>query len=508
MNTLFGVDKQNDVELKYRQARKFLRALIDVELPTSSGGEHAIYCNEVCDWCQGRNTDNLGIDRSRSPHSGTSDVTNGLTDQPRPRIVYLKDFGAIAPYAKTLLNELILAVRSRRIALRSSAYSTQPYEVQSTVIVLGVSRSPELSPHSRGEKETWQAFVDGFKTSNHEKLSRLCPKIDRVSISGDTESITNVLGSALLAGAGRVSHADSTPDAAGKGFRQFCKMLGISSDTESSTSTSSDNESTPSDGSDKRRIAIYRRIIGVHGFFDSRDSPLKLEQGGVGGQRPDLDLWRKGKARAQKERKEELASACFAANERILCEALAYCGGKLQESFGVFSALPEGDPIADGAMGSDRLERKTDELEMEKYATLSGLRFHELPKTLAKSIATLALCGLSPKSGAYESAVSKTSLSNSAFLPSSPPSTKVEERIISPEDIAAAIRAGISATHQLDQWLDDYEKLKKGNRRNAGNENNEDKKEDPVIARVRSKGNLNSHEETLLQCVVTPVSCP
>lgn len=433
-----------------------------------------------------------------------------MTDQPRPRIVYLKDFGAIAPYAKTLLNELILAVRSRRIALRSSPYSTQPYEVQSTAIVLGVSRSPELSPHSRSEKETWQAFVDGFKTSNYGKLSRLCPKIDRVSISGDTESITTVLGSALLAGAGRVSHADSTPDAAGESFRQFCKMLGISSDTdtESRTITSSDDESTTSDGSDKRHRAIYRRIIGVHGFFDSRDSPLKLEQGGVGKQRPDLDLWRKGKARAQKERKEELASACFAANERILCEALADCGGKPQESFGVFSALPEGDPIADGAMGSDRLERKTDELEMENYATLSGLRFHELPKTLAKSIATLALCGLSPKSGAYESAVSKTSLSNSAFLPPSPPSTKVEERIISPEDIAAAIRAGISATHQLDQWLDDYEKLKKGIRRNAGNENNEDKKEDPVIARVRSKGNLNSHEEKLLQCVVDTSELP
>jgi hypothetical protein len=63
------------------------------------------------------------------------------------------------------------------------------------------------------------------------------------------------------------------------------------------------------------------------------------------------------------------------------------------------------------------------------------------------------------------------------------------ERIVSPKDVAVAMTASISASHQLGQWVDNY-KVKN------------EKKEDPVITEVRSRDDLNSHEEKLLRCVV------
>jgi hypothetical protein len=144
------------------------------------------------------------------------------------------------------------------------------------------------------------------------------------------------------------------------------------------------------------------------------------------------------------------------------------------------------------------LKKTEEELEAEKYATLAGLKSNRPPLALANQIATLALYGLpSSEPATPGSEVSRTPFSGSASSLPSSRLTKVEERIVSPEDIAAAIATVISGNRQLDQWLDNYKKVAK-NQDNAEKEN----KEDPVVAKVRSSEDLNSHEERLLECVV------
>ena len=493
MNALFGIGKQNDDEFKSRQTQRFLRAMINAELPVPSDNEKTVADASVrattaelpqtdASIPDGADTDNLGIKRSRSASSagGNSVAIDGLASKPRSRIIYLKDFGALAPYARNFLRELILAVRSRRTAL-SSSDAHKPYEVhkiQPTVIVLGVSRSLEHSRKSRGHKNTRRAFVDGIKKTDYESLRNICPQIDQPSVSSEAESITNILGNALLAAPNRVNGVNTS---SWNPFEWY-----IPSSVWGANDTSDDP--------DMGHKAIYRRIVGVLGFFDSRDPPLNPEQGDKGEPKPDLDLWRKGEAMAQKERRKEYASACFAANEDTLRKALTNCGGKVQEGFGVFSALPEGNPTPDHRTGSKK-SKKEEKLGMEKFGLLFGLRSDVLPRAVADQIAATALFGPPPIPTTPKS-VSSRMPPNTSTSSSPSASTKVEERVISPEDIAAAFSASINAKHELDQWLDNYEKPEKGNERSKK------KKEDPVVAKVRSRDNLNTHEETLLQCVV------
>lgn len=471
LNTLFGIGGQDDLS-KQSKAQMFLRAMINVELPTSSADEMIVDAEPSKDSAtdvgirNGGNTDDSRAERPQCPTSSfrrnSPDAVDELPGRPRARIIYLKDFGAIASHGRSFLRELIVAVRSRRTALQTNL---EPHcKIKPTVIVLGVSHSPEHS------LPRWSAFINGFKSPDYENLCLLCPNISQPSASSDTESIANVLGDALLATPNRVRDANTT-----------------------------------SDDPDMGHGAIYRRVIGMHGFFDLRDLSVVQDGSGGGGHGSDLGLWLRGEAVVQKERKEEFASLraarVFAANEELLHKALASCGGKACGGFGVFSALPEGTPTADDTTRSNKLRKTGEELEMEKFATLSGLRSNKLPQALANSIAALALYGLSPKSATSESVVSETLSGNS--MPSFPSSLSTEiERIVSPGDVATAVVASISGKHQLEQWLDNYEKLKKGNECDVKRENNEDPKEDPVVAKVRASGSLNEYEERLFGCVV------
>lgn len=467
--------------------------MINVELPGSGGGVDASMRATAAGLPQESATD-ISMPRSGSI-DGNSVATNDSTIRPRPRIIYLKDFGAIASHGRSFLRELILAVRSRRTALQPISDSDEPYDVrkiQPTVIALGVSHSPENPPHKCCPTHTWSTFVDGFRKSDYERLCELCPVINQAYVAHDTKSITDVLGGALLATRSRARYASATSDNPNMGHG-----------------------------------AIYRRVIVVHGFFDSRDRAVGPKQVDKGEQEPDQDLWRKGEAVTQKERKEEFASLqaarderrgdeCLAANEEILRKALAHYGGKLQGGFGVLGALPERNPTAGDTAGKNKSKKKTEELEAEKYATLSGLRSNELPQALADHIAALALYGLPSKSGTPESKASSTSPSSGASPSPSSLSTKIEEYVVSPEDIATAIAASVHWKRQSDQWLDNYEKLWK---RNAGKkdcededededcedkdeEEDKDRKEDPVVAKVRSSDNLNRHEKRLLGCII------
>jgi hypothetical protein len=94
------------------------------------------------------------------------------------------------------------------------------------------------------------------------------------------------------------------------------------------------------------------------------------------------------------------------------------------------------------------------------YATLSGLKTNELPQALANCIASIALYGPSPSTLI-------TGKSSNPSIHNAPPASStllrnVEERIIPPEEIAAAIVASISRNHQLNQWVNDYKLLKDG----------------------------------------------
>ena len=487
LNTLFGIGEQIDDEFKSRQVQRYLRAMIDVEFPTPSGEGMTIVDASVCSTAAEQpqepaassivpdggalhDADNMGIKQPHSP-ANNPDTADELKGRPRPRIIYLKDFGAIASHARSFLRGLILAVRSRRTALQSSIDSGESHDahnIQPTVIVLGVSHSPLHSPHNSCQSDTWSDFVDGFKDSDHESICMLCPEITQGHISSDTESITNVLSDVLCTTPRRVRDADTTYE-----------------------------------NPDMGPGAIYRRIIGVHGFFDRRDPLAKFKKGGRSERKPDQTLWIKGEAMAQKERKDELAplhtardERRFAANEKLVCKAIADYGVKIRESLGIFSALPEGNLTTTNGTGSDK-SMKPEELETEKYATLSGLKSNNLPEALANQIAALALYELrSPNPATAMSEVSRTPFGGSASSVSSSPSTRIEERIVSPGDVAAAIAAAISGKHQLDQWLDNYEKATKDK---SGPEKN---KEDPIVAKVRSSPELNEYEERLLGCVI------
>ena len=405
-------------------------------------------------------TNNLEIKRPHSPtnkadgNSGTADELTG-----RPRIIYLKDFGAIASHAQLFLKELILAVRSRRTALQSSVGSAESYDtskIQPTVIVLGVSLRPE---HERSGSRAWSNFANGCKRSGSRILCELCPEINQPPISSSTTSIANILADALCATPDRVTYANVTykdPDI-GHG-------------------------------------AIYRTIIPVHGFFDSRDPSIKSTKGDRGGRKPDHNLWRKEEAIVQKERKDEFAPLYaarserrLAANEDLLRKALVDRGGIIQQCFGIFSTLPEGNLRT----GSNK-SKKTEELEAEKYATLSGLRSNEFPEALANQIAAMVLHELSSsKLTTPASEVSRAPFGSSAPSLYSPP-TKAGELIVSPEDVATAITATIAGNHQLNQYLDSYQ----------DHESSEEKKEDPVAAKVRSSSDLGKHEKQLLGCII------
>jgi hypothetical protein len=258
--------------------------------------------------------------------------------------------------------------------------------------------------------------------------------------------------------------------------------------------------------------AIYRRIISVHGFFDPRDPPVKSKKGGRGERRPDQSLWRKGDAMAQKERKDQFAplrhKRRYAANEVILRKALAVYGGIIPEGVGIFSALPDGNLTTNDTTGSKK-SKTAEELEAEKYSTLSGLKSNELPQALANHVATLALYGLlSSKPATLGSEASRNPFGSGASSLFSAPSTKIE-RIVSPEDVAAAIAAAISGELQLDQWWDDF---KETNSESGVEDENraekEENKEDPVVAKVRSSGDLNRHEKRLLGCVIDTSELP
>jgi hypothetical protein len=390
LNTLFDIGKQNDPQFKSRQVQRYLRAMISVELPTSSGDGMTIggastrtTATELIQEPAASvgvpngsalNDTNLGIKRPRSPANSVDRNSDAaaeeLKGQSRSRIIYLKDVGAIASHAQSFLRELILAVRFRRTALQSNVDSVEPCDarkIQPTVIILGVSHSPERSPHRRSASCTWSLFVDGFKGTDYNSLCRLCPEIDEMHVPSNTESITDVLGDVLCATPDRVWYPDTT-----------------------------------SNDPDMGHTAIYRKIIKVHGFFDSRDPPAKPKKSDKGERKPDQHLWAKGEAMAQKERKDEIAplraaqdARRFAANENLLRKALADCGGKIPEGLGIFSALPEGNLTTNHATGSNKSKKTEKRLQAEKYATLSGLKSNGLPWALANQIATLALYGLS-----------------------------------------------------------------------------------------------------------------
>lgn len=471
-----------------------------------------------------------------------SDSEPDYASRPRPRIIYLKDFGGIASLGQPLLKALITAVRSRRLGLQpteesdptpstdstststtttestpssSSSSSSTPAtpatydskKIQPTVILLGVSHSPESAPHNCCSSCTWTRFMEGFESSDPDKLCQLLPDILQPSLTKSNDDIAKVVADALFTTPKRTSYSERTfvdPDV-GTG-------------------------------------AIYRQIICAYGFHDSRDpfvkkkkhsssssssSSKKKDGDKENSKEPDETLWRNGKAATQKERKEEFGVMRLSRNELVVRKALTSLGGGVGEGVDIFSALPpeekeeeETDKKKAKGKGKEKEGKKDkkdkkkkkkskEDLEAEKYSTIAGLKENLISRTVADRIAAIALHGLPTSPSTPSSAIKPATTAPST--PSTSKKSSSSERIVSPEDLAAAIKASLTGNDQRKKWLENYQRLKDAVDSNVDLDNSSDdesdsetskKKEDPILAKVRRSGTLNSHEERLIGGVI------
>ena len=76
-----------------------------------------------------------------APHEDSSTV-----EQSSPRIVYMRDFGSIAPSASLLVPYLLQALRTRRNARFRKDSFDRKGPIQPTVLILGFSETPNTRP--------------------------------------------------------------------------------------------------------------------------------------------------------------------------------------------------------------------------------------------------------------------------------------------------------------------------------------------------------------------------
>jgi hypothetical protein len=468
MKDLYRVGESNDDEFRSRQVQRYLRALINVDSPVSAEEEtkteevikpaepHEEEPSEtIAEEPSTAKADIKSPEDSNPPQETEEQVTEepkempntdeeesedleDTANRPRSRLIYVRDFGGIASHGQPFLKELILAVRARRTALQPGPDSSEPYDakkIQPTVIVLGVSHSPENSPHNCCSSCTWTRFMEGFETADQEKLCQLLPDVLQPSVSKTTDDIAKVIADALFTTPKRVSYSERT-------------------------------FTDPDVGSG----AIYRQIICAYGFSDSRDPLVKPKKGEKGGKKPDENVWRKGTSATQKGRKEEFGVMRLTRNEHIVRKALSSLGGKMQDGVGMFSALPEEEKKEDAdeekakgkGKATDAKKEKKDkkkkkktkeELEAEKYTTIAGLKENLLSKAVAERVAAIALHGLPTPANGIPKGKTSTPLLNTVSSSPSRKSSKKGDRIVSPEDVAAAIKASLIGNDQRKKWL-------------------------------------------------------
>lgn len=435
---------------------------------------------------------------------GKSEIVDAQNDEkppgvsahpPRPRIIYIRDFGAIASRSKEFIRELILAVRARRVALQSNSDFTVPYDaarIQSTAIILGVSYSPEDPPHARSSSRTWEKFEEGFEAFDTEDLCRLLPDILDHPLSEDfNDDGAGVLADALSTAPDRVRHPERTwydPDT-GSG-------------------------------------AVYRQIICAYGFSDSRDPFVRSRKGGKRVMKPDVDLWRKGFSMAQKEREEELGMMRLTRNDHMVRKALSARGCRVPEGVGVFSALPEEDKLESedekrAIQGKGRLmdpkqdnrmllkRKKKGKEELEEEPTVAVFKEVFLTRTMADRIAAFALRGpVTPGSLTLkaESSADQTSALTLMETAATNEASTIPARVVYPQELADAIKAIVVDLYQREEWLNDYKGLRKQDNLLDSNINdNSDEKgnnRDLILAKVRDSGEVNPYEERLLGGVI------
>ena len=516
MKDLYRVSDSSEDEFKSRQVQRYLRALINVDSPvladeetkteeeTNPAEQREAEPSGMTD--EGPSTSRQGdgeapqdskssgdteekpIEEPKETKEEEDEDSEDGANRPRSRVIYVRDFGGIASHSQPFLKELILAVRARRTALQPGADSPGPYDpkkIQPTVIILGVSYSPENTPHNCCSSCTWSRFTEGFESSDQDKLCQLLPDILQPSISKTTDDIARVIADAMFAAPKRVSYSERT-------------------------------FTDPDIGSG----AIYRQIICAYGFSDSRDPRAKPKKGVKGSKKSNDNLWRKGDSTTQKEHKERFGVMRLTRNEHTVRKALSSLGGKMQEGVGMFSALPEAEKPEDvddekdkgkgkatddkkGKKDKKKKKKTKEELEAEKYTTIAGLKENLLSKAVAERVAAIALHGLPTTLNDSFKRKDSAPLPNGS-TPSSPPRkpSKDGDRVVSPEDVAAAIKASLIGNDQRKKWLDSYQKLKIEGDPNNDKDDSEEKKEDPIIAKVRASGTLSSHEERLIGGVI------
>lgn len=227
-------------------------------------------------------------------------------------------------------------------------------------------------------------------------------------------------------------------------------------------------------------------------------------------------------------------------------------------------ASKEGKKSKNGKSSKKEKKKTKEEIELEKFTTVEGLKDNLLTKTSAERIAAIAMHGLpggsetetnmttaeektgevveasvseikedettsttTPASDTTPSSPTSTTLTTTPTSaptpspsspivksnppPSSSPSTASLSRIVSPQSIASAIKASLIGNDQRKKWVEAQQAFKTAadngtdtSTSNSGDsdKDGEEKKEDPIVAKVRSSGTLNSYEERLLPGVI------
>jgi len=77
---------------------------------------------------------------------GASHENSNAVEQPSPRIVYMRDFGSIAPSASLLIPYLLQALHTRRTARFQKDSLGREASLQPTVLILGFPETPNTRP--------------------------------------------------------------------------------------------------------------------------------------------------------------------------------------------------------------------------------------------------------------------------------------------------------------------------------------------------------------------------
>jgi hypothetical protein len=90
-------------------------------------------------------------------------------EQVKSRIVYMRDFGSIAPSAKPLVSYLFQALRTRRMAKFYNSLPEGERPLQPTILILGFAETPDIG-HDDDDDDSW-LFSRSFRSYRRREVN-------------------------------------------------------------------------------------------------------------------------------------------------------------------------------------------------------------------------------------------------------------------------------------------------------------------------------------------------